>query len=201
MPGYIDRLPGVGLVKKMVRRARPIVGVSVDVRQATLSESERSLIRELVVESRNLDGPIIEIGTLIGATTTQIALEKAPHQKVITVDKYCWNPWMLTPDAHHALAAQVLHYLTTTGHVEQKWMGKDEFYASYSGPAPSMVFLDAIHTYEETKIDIEWAIAVGAKIISGHDYGPEFPGVIQAVGEFGGPSRLRGTVFVLPPRK
>ena len=52
-----------------------------------------------------------------------------------------------------------------------------------------MVFLDAIHDYEETKKDIEWARLVGAKIIAGHDYCDEFPGVKQIVDEMGGPAR------------
>ena len=156
-----------------------------------------ALLRELVRESRRFDGPIIEVGTLLGLTATEMALVKAPHQQIKTVDLYCWNPWGLTPDVHADLAAQVLYYLIEKGDVEMIRADKNEYYRSYNGPAPAMVFLDAMHDYEETKKDIEWAKSVGAKIISGHDYCDAFPGVMKVVDEFGGPRRLGGTVWAL----
>ncbi len=155
------------------------------------------LLRELVRESSRFEGPIIEIGTLLGVTATEMALVKAAHQQIKTVDLYCWNPWGLTPDVHAALAAQVLFYLIEKGEVEMIRADKNEYYRSYNGRAPAMVFLDAMHDYEETRADIEWAQQVGAEIISGHDYSDELPGVVQAVDEFGGPKRLGGTVWVL----
>jgi hypothetical protein len=54
-----------------------------------------------------------------------------------------------------------------------------------------------VHDYEETKKDIEWARGSGAKIIAGHDYCDEFPGVKQVVDEFGGPRKLCASVWVL----
>jgi hypothetical protein len=165
--------------------------------QATVEAEGIPLIQRAVRESRRHPGPIIEIGTLLGITTTNMALVKAPEQKIITVDVYCWNPWGLTPDVHAALTGQLLHYLVETGHVERLRIDKNEFYRTYQGPAPAMVFLDAWHDYEETKKDIEWAQRVGARIISGHDYCDEFAGVKQIVDEVGGPRELAGTVWVL----
>lgn len=165
--------------------------------QATVEEESLPFLRKLVRASHSHSGPIIEIGTLIGITTTTMALEKAPHQKIITVDVYNWNPWGITPDAHEALTRQILRYLIETGQVEQVRMDKNEFYRTYSGPAPSLVFLDAVHDYEETKKDIEWSQRVGAKIIAGHDYHDVYPGVQQVVQEFGGPRELCGTVWAL----
>src|SRR5438132_516812 len=98
-------------------------------------------------------GPIVEIGTLYGRTATHMALFKEPSQKIITVDCYVWNPLGLPPDSHYQLTAQVLHYLVETGHVEQRRMDKNPFYATYDGPSPALVFLDADHTYEETNKD------------------------------------------------
>lgn len=53
-----------------------------------------------------------------------------------------------------------------------------------------MIYIDALHTYEAVKNDIEMAmdlIKVGG-ILSGHDYREDmFPGVVQAVDEIGGP--------------
>ncbi len=165
--------------------------------QATVEAEGIPLIERLIRESRKYSGPIIEVGTLLGITTTTMALAKAPEQKIITVDLYCWNPWGVTPDVHEALTSQMLHYLVKTGHVDRVSMDKNAFYRSYKGPAPSMVFLDAMHDYEETKKDIEWARRVGARIIAGHDYCDAFPGVKQIVDEEGGPRELGGTVWVL----
>ena len=164
---------------------------------ATVEPEAIPMIHRLVRESRKYPGPIIEVGTLLGITTTTMALVKAPEQKIITVDLYCWNPWGFSPDVHEALTSQILHYLVQTGHVERIRMDKDEFYRTYQGPAPSMVFLDAMHDYEATKRDIQWASRIGAKIIAGHDYCDKFPGVIQIVDEFGGPRKLGGSVWAL----
>lgn len=190
-----------GLVRTLRRPAAMLRANPVNVAEATLSEEERSLIRDLVQESAGTPGPIIEIGTLVGATTTHMALAKRAEQQIVTVDNFCWNPWSLTPDAHHALAAHALHYLKATGHVRQVRMDKEEFFRTYDGPPPALVFLDAWHTYEETRKDIAWAISANAAVIAGHDYCDLWPGVIQAVDEFGGASRLKGSVWVLPNRK
>lgn len=74
---------------------------------------------------------------------------------------------------------------------------KNDFYRSYRGQSPALVFLDAIHTYDETKKDIQWAKSVGASIICGHDYGPEWLGVVKAVDEAGGATKIQGTLWRL----
>lgn len=175
----------------------PIGLASFDPQQCTVEPEGLELLRSLVRESAAYPGPIIEIGTLLGVTATHMALAKQPEQKIITVDNYCWNPWHLPGDQQFALTRQVLLYLIESGHVEQIRMSKDDFYQSYAGPAPSLVFLDAWHTYEETKKDIEWAQRIGAKLIAGHDYCDQFPGVIQIVEECGGPRAQNGWVWVL----
>jgi hypothetical protein len=168
-----------------------------DPQDCTVEPQGIKLIQTLVRESSAYRGPIIEVGTLLGITTTQMALAKKNGQRIIAVDNFCWNPWGLTPDVHHALAQQVLYYLTETGDVELIRMCKNEFFETYDGPAPSMVFLDAMHDYEETKKDIEWAKRIGAKIISGHDYCEKWPGVMAIVNEHGGPRQLGGTVWTI----
>jgi hypothetical protein len=163
---------------------------------------EQALLRSLVQESSQYPGPIVEIGTLIGHTTISICLAKRPEQRVITVDNYCWNPWNISHKAHAELTRHALRYLVETGQVQQLFLSKDDFYRDYSSYAnepPALVFLDADHGYEATRNDIVWAKQVGARIISGHDYGPEFEGVVRAVDEHGGPARLGGSVWVLSP--
>jgi hypothetical protein len=126
-----------------------------------------------------------------------MALWKSAPQRIITVDNYRRNPWRLSPEHHHALAAQVLFSLVQTGAVEQVRMDKSEFYRTYDGPPPALVFLDAVHTYEETRLDIAWARRTGAATICGHDYCERFPGVIRAVDEYGPPAQLRGSLWSL----
>jgi hypothetical protein len=157
-----------------------------------------AFLRKLVKLSQQYPGPIVEIGTLFARTTTYMAVFKAPEQKLITVDTYGWNPWGLSREAHFELTSRVLSYLVQTGHVEQIKQNKNLFYATYRGPTPSLVFLDAVHTYEETKKDIEWAKSIGVPLIAGHDYAPHFPGVQQIVNEHGGPKELGSTVWLLP---
>jgi Methyltransferase domain len=159
-------------------------------------ERERDLVREAVLQANELAGPIIEIGTLFGSTTAWMAQWKNPDKKIVTVDNYCWNPWNLSPVAHKMFTHRFLEYLVHRGEVEQVDMDKDAFYESYRGPSPSMVFLDANHTYEETRKDIAWARRIGAKIIAGHDYVDVF-GVVRAVDEAGGCCALAETVWVL----
>ena len=126
-----------------------------------------------------------------------LALWKSARQRIITVDNYRQNPWRLPPEQHYALAAQVLFCLVQRGEVEQVRMDKSEFYRVYDGPAPALVFIDAVHTYEHTKADVQWARRVGASIICGHDYCERFPGVMQAVDESGRLAQLRGSLWSL----
>jgi hypothetical protein len=90
----------------------------LDVRRSTLKEPEHGLLRELVEQAAQHDGPIIEVGTLIGATTTRMALWKSARQRIITVDSYRRNPWGLSPELHYSLTAQVLFFLVETGQIE-----------------------------------------------------------------------------------
>ncbi|MEM7474838.1 MAG: class I SAM-dependent methyltransferase [Planctomycetota bacterium] len=162
-----------------------------------MSVAEINLLSELVQEVAKHSGPIVEIGTLVGRTTTEIAIADSERHQIITVDNYSWNPWRLTPDQHSASADQVLRYLSSKKLVDRRNTDKKAFFREYDGAAPSLVFLDAMHTYEETKLDIEWAQSVKAQVICGHDYSSDWPGVMQIVDELGGPSRLADTLWVL----
>ena len=62
-----------------------------------------------------------------------------------------------------------------------------------------LVFLDADHSYDATVADIHWARSAGADVVCGHDYQPDWPGVIQAVDEAGGCARKVESLWVLAP--
>lgn len=53
----------------------------------------------------------------------------------------------------------------------------------FNGNKVDMVFIDAGHTYEECKADIEAWLPKCKKIFAGHDYCAKFPGVMKAVNE------------------
>jgi len=163
----------------------------------SLTDEEYAFLRELVREASALPGPIIEIGTLFGRTTSKIALWKAPRKKIITVDNYCWNPLLLSPEWHYHITELVLQHLRESGQVIQVRADKDEWFNRYDGEAPALVFCDADHQYEPTVRDIEFALRVGAQIICGHDYAPQHPGTMRAVDEHGGYRALKGSVWVL----
>ncbi len=162
-----------------------------------LSLDEARLLTELV---RNADPsrPIIEIGTLFGWSTRVMAIAKPKEQELITVDNYSWNPHGMSAEAHYQATRMALSDAISDHNVRQVRMSKDEFYAQYTGPRPSLFFCDADHSYEATLADLQWARRCGADVICGDDYAPEqFPGVVKAVEEMGGARRLVDGLFVL----
>lgn len=164
---------------------------------SSLTPEEYEFLHDLVEEANTFAGPIIEIGTLFGRTTSRIALWKSPQKKILTIDNYGWNPLRFSPEMHFRLTSLVLQYLVESGQVEQVRCDKDPWFVGYAGEAPAMVFCDADHSFEATDADIRFALAVGAKVICGHDYSQEHPGTIRAVDAHGGPRGLRGTLWAL----
>lgn len=53
----------------------------------------------------------------------------------------------------------------------------------FTGKRIDFIYIDADHEYEQVKKDIENAIQLNPKYLGGHDYVPEFPGVMRAVDE------------------
>lgn len=142
--------------------------------------------------------PVIEVGSLFGSSTKVLLLNKSDKQPIVAVDRFSWNPAHLTPEQHYMIATAGLQAFTReNSNLKIVKQDKNEFYNDYKGPPPALVFLDAIHTYDETRKDIEWALSVGASIICGHDYSRDWPGVVKAVDEAGGPADMRGTLWRL----
>lgn len=144
---------------------------------------ELPFLKELVELSAKYPGPILEIGTLYGFTTQHIAEYKKTDQELITVDNFSWNPIGLTADAHRDFCFRSIYYLRKCANTTIFEGTGTSFYSSYDGVTPSMVFIDASHTYDGVMEDITWAVERGIPIISGHDYSDDFPGVKKAVNE------------------
>lgn len=92
---------------------------------------------------------------------------------------------------------RTLRYVIQFCHVEIYEGNVEDFYDQNMDAAVSMVFIDAYHDYHSVKRDIAWAVSVGCKGISGHDYLDIHAGVKRAVDEhFGDNFKLFGSVWV-----
>lgn len=174
----------------MAIRHRPLLSQLIALRQdpsiawrGSLSEAEHGLLRLAVEKGEAVQGPIIEIGTLFGFTTAMIASWMGAKRRLITVDNYSWNPWGLVPEVHLSLTQRILSPFMQTGGIEIVDMDSETFFSTYVGLPPSLVFIDADHSYAAVHRDIAWAKRIGAAIIGGHDYSPKSPGVMKAVDE------------------
>ncbi len=166
-----------------------------------ISETDELGIRVAVAKAAPFDGPIVEIGALFGWTTQLLASLKSPAKELIAVDNYCWNPFMLPADDHRVITRRTLHYCLEHCRTRLFDGSTDEFYRSYRGPAPSMVFIDADHSYTAAMQDIAWAQTLGVPVIAGHDYQSLHPGVMKAVDEkFGTSFVVFGSVWIAEGR-
>ena len=141
-------------------------------------------------------GPIVEFGTLFGLTTRLIAAEAGAKLGVITVDNFSWNPFGLPPALHETFTQKILRAELEEGRVVLSVADSGAFRARYSGRVPSMVFLDADHSYGAVRDEIMWAKKLGVPLICGHDYGNPRFGVTKAVDEaFPRGVQTRGSVW------
>ncbi|MBE2286405.1 MAG: class I SAM-dependent methyltransferase [Prosthecobacter sp.] len=164
--------------------------------EGSVQPEELEFLSELVRRSNAFDGPIIEVGTLFGFTTQAMAGWKMNGKELISIDDYSWNPLGLAPLAHRDFAVRSLHYIRQNCDVTLFEGPSTQFCASYDGPTPAMIFIDASHEYEHVLTDITWARQKGVPIIAGHDYSAFWPGVKRAVDEsFGSAITVYGTLW------
>jgi hypothetical protein len=149
----------------------------------SLSPASRDELARLVAKAADFRGPIIEIGTLFGFTTQLLADVKAPDQELITVDNYSWNPFSLPPEQHRAFTRGALHYCIENASLTLFEGTSSEFFETYAGAPPALVFLDGSHSQEAVAEEIGHAQRLGASIICGDDYSESFPGLCEAVDE------------------
>jgi predicted O-methyltransferase YrrM len=136
------------------------------------------------VQERAPNSIIIEIGALFGFST-QALLEGCTTNKVVVIDNFTWNPIGLTKSRHRELFYSNMSYFLRRGMMEIFEGTSESFFSnSYNDENVAMVFIDADHSYEGVRADIEQALKVSPVIICGDDY--HFEGVKKAVNEFFG---------------
>jgi predicted O-methyltransferase YrrM len=152
----------------------------------SLTDEEEEALSSIIERYCKDQGPIIEFGTLFGTTTLLMAGRKGLNQRLITLDNFSWNPFMMPNKDHERFTRRCLRYVIDNSSVELVNDDINLFKSNWEGGAPALVFLDADHRYEAVKSDIEWSVDSGAKVICGHDFGTEWPGVERAVREIFG---------------
>jgi len=172
----------------MYRKLRPVVKNHIFFLEnsnqsvwGSISEEDEKAIIELTTKAGFLPGPILEIGALFGFTTQLIATYKPTEKKLIAIENYSWNPFGIPPGDHRMIARRVLRYVISHCNASIFDGSSQDFHVAYKGEKPSMVFIDAEHTYDRVKQDIDWARQLGIPIIAGHDYCDTHPGVVSAV--------------------
>ena len=146
-------------------------------------------VYKMLVENCRDDGKIVELGAWKGRSSAFLVVEaynKSQKIEVHIVDTWGGNPidgsQDQSADAYSKFTSNMAllsipyqaHRMTTN---EAAGLFKDESLDS--------VFIDADHSYEAVKMDIQnWMPKVcKGGILAGHDYTSAWPGVIKAVNE------------------
>ncbi len=153
-------------------------------------------------------GTYLEVGVFLGASLAKMG-ELRPDINLIAVD-----PWDAAPapgwvgvepsifrdvvKPHGSLFLAFVHMMQTHApDVLRRTRVIQGTARNVSIPATpvDMLFIDGAHDYESVLADINkfsWSVKNGG-IISGHDYTPDFPGVVKAVDGFRGRKPNLGT--------
>jgi hypothetical protein len=141
-----------------------------------------SELQFLYQESSKYDS-IIEIGSFKGRSTH--ALLSGLSKKVYCVDSWNYNKEITCDeDTFNEFKSNISLLAGNNGRLNINRLSSLE--AAKLLPDVDMVFIDADHSYESVKADILAWLPKTKKLISGHDYAPNWPGVKQAVDEIFG---------------
>lgn len=150
-------------------------------------------------------GTYLEIGVFLGASLAKMG-ELRPDINLIAVD-----PWIADPAPGWAGLGIFAHEVEARGSLFLAFIHNMKTFAPdvlrrtrvIQGTAATvgllqpvdMIFIDGAHDYASVRADLRaFAPYVrGGGIISGHDYTPDFPGVVDAVDEYLGRKPNLGT--------
>ena len=144
-----------------------------------MTDNELSILKYIASKSDS----VVEIGSWKGRSTKEL-LESCKG----TV--YAVDHWNGTETDASSLAVFGLNvydeFMKNAGHYPNLEILRGnslDMVHQFNGDKVDTVFIDAGHTYEECKADIETWLPKCKKIICGHDYTEGYPGVIKAVNE------------------
>jgi hypothetical protein len=140
---------------------------------------------------------VVELGSWKGKSTHALCSSKCPS--VTAIDT--WKGSAFEPEAHAEAASG-----TVFETFKKNLAGFDNLHIiesdineavnKFEDKSIDMIFLDAGHTYEEVKNDIEKWKGKVKYLFCGHDYCSGWPGVKQAVDEaFGAPDGVADTIW------
>jgi len=144
-----------------------------------MTDSELSILKYLASKSKN----VVEIGSWKGRSTK--ALLESCKGMVYAVDHWKGSATDITQDLVY-LKPIYDDFIKNVGHYENLIVDPGysvDIAKNYENNSIDMVFIDAGHTYEECKADIEAWLPKCRKIIAGHDYTENYTGVVKAVNE------------------
>jgi len=148
-------------------------------------EMRRGELNWLFLTAKKMNS-VVEIGSWKGRSTH--ALLSGCKGTVYAVDHFKWVKGEQICSYEKALQENIFQeFLKNVGHFENLKVYKmDSLQVArkFKDKSVDMVFIDADHSYEAVKADIEAWLPKVKKLICGHDYEPKnWPGVKQAVDE------------------
>lgn len=159
-------------------------------------EDEKGIARAVDV-AKQFHGSFVEIGALFGHTTQLLATLKEVTRPLIAVENFSWNPFGIDAQSHRLITQRTLRYCMENCAVCIFDGSNASFYASQQEGTIALIFIDAGHSYEEVKYDLEQAKKLKIPVICGHDYIDLHPGVVKAVNEsFGTKIEVIGSVWI-----
>ena len=146
-------------------------------------------VYKMLVENCRDDGKIVELGAWKGRSSAFLVVEaynKNPKIEVHIVDTWGGNPLDGSQDQSDGLYHKFIYNMSLLARPYQAHrMTTNEAAGLFKDESLDAVFIDADHSYEAVKLDIQnWLPKVRkGGILAGHDYNSAWPGVIRAVNE------------------
>ena len=146
-------------------------------------------VYKMLVENCRDDGKIVELGAWKGRSSAFLVVEaynKSSKIEVHIVDTWGGNPFDGSQDQSTDLYHKFISNMSLLARPYQAHrMTTNEAAGLFKDESLDAVFIDADHSYEAVKMDIQnWMPKVRkGGILAGHDYTFAWPGVIRAVNE------------------
>lgn len=153
---------------------------------------------EFLAKTASKCNTIIEVGSYQGRSARAMA------DNMKTGKLYCVDPWnTLNYNTQNQVMYETndvtrnIFYMNLMDHIKsgRVIMCPKAFHEWIFENRPDFIFIDADHRYESVKRDIRHALQFRPLIIGGHDYCPEWPGVVSAVEEIFGNVEVVGSIW------